>query len=115
MSAWPVSGVTRSIYDTAGEGGCETLTPDDAAKFFARVPFISVWGDNSLGAKSVNGDKRRNGCVQAANLIKGAGGQATFLLLPEAGVMGNSHMMMMDKNNLQVADLIRRWLADAVR
>ena len=97
------------------EGGCETLTQEDAAAAFAKVPFISVWGDNSVGAKSVNGDKRRNGCVQAASLIKGAGGNATFLLLPEAGIMGNSHMMMMDRNNLQVASLIRKWLTDTVR
>ena len=28
------------------------------------------------------------------------GGRETFLLLPENGIAGNSHMMMMDKNNL---------------
>mgnify|MGYP006958848778 CR=1 FL=1 len=28
------------------------------------------------------------------------------MLLPEAGHKGNSHMLMMDKNNLQIADLI---------
>ena len=96
------------------EGGCETLTQDDASKYFARVPFVSVWGDNSVGAWGVNGDKRRNGCVQAVNAIKGAGGSANFLLLPEAGIAGNSHMMMMDKNNLQVAGLIRKWIAENV-
>jgi pimeloyl-ACP methyl ester carboxylesterase len=97
------------------EGGCETLTPRDAAGPFSKVPFVSVWGDNSVGAWGVNGDKRRNGCVQAVNYIQGAGGKATFLLLPEAGVKGNSHMMMMDKNNLEVAGLIRRWISENVR
>ena len=97
------------------EGGCETLTRDDVAKSFAKVPFVSVWGDNSVGAASVNGDKRRNACLQAVNLIKEGGGRATFLLLPEAGIPGNSHMLMMDKNNLQVADIIRKWIAEHVR
>ena len=97
------------------EGGCDTLKPDEAAKYFAKVPFVSVWGDNSVGAWGVNGDTRRNGCIHAANLIKGGGGQATFLLLPEMGIMGNSHMMMMDRNNLQVAGLIRQWITDNVR
>jgi hypothetical protein len=97
------------------EGGCDTLTPDDAAKFFSRVPFVSVWGDNSVGAWGVNGDKRRNDCIRAANLIKGAGGNSTFLLLPENGIAGNSHMMMMDRNNLQIAGLIRKWITDNVR
>jgi hypothetical protein len=32
--------------------------------------------------------------------------------LPEAGIKGNSHMLMMDKNNGRVADLIQKWLAD---
>ena len=32
-------------------------------------------------------------------------------LLPKAGLIGNSHMLMMDKNNLQVAALIQEWLA----
>jgi hypothetical protein len=32
--------------------------------------------------------------------------------LPEAGIKGNSHMIMMDKNNNQVADLIQKWLLD---
>ena len=97
------------------EGGCETLSVDDASKFFAKVPFVSVWGDNSVGAWGVNGDKRREGCVQAVNRVKTAGGNGTFLLLPEAGIAGNSHMMMMDRNNLQVAEVIRKWIAENVR
>ena len=32
--------------------------------------------------------------------------------LPEVGIKGNSHMLMMDKNNAQVADLIQKWLTD---
>ena len=32
------------------------------------------------------------------------------LLLPDAGVKCNSHMMMMDQNSDQVAALIQQWL-----
>ncbi len=32
--------------------------------------------------------------------------------LPEVGIKGNSRMMMMDKNNGQIADLINKWLTD---
>ena len=46
--------------------------------------------------------------------MKSAGGSAKFLLLPEAGQKGNSHMLMMDKNNLQIADLIIGWLGENV-
>jgi hypothetical protein len=31
---------------------------------------------------------------------------------PEAGHKGNSHMLMMDKDNLQIADLIIGWLGE---
>jgi pimeloyl-ACP methyl ester carboxylesterase len=93
------------------EGGCEGLTASDAASYFRNVPFVSVWGDYSVGAKNtVNGDKRRETCVQAANAIKSAGGRASILLLPDIGIRGNSHMMMMDRNNAQIAEILRKWI-----
>jgi len=95
------------------EGGCDGFTDKDAASAFAGVPVLSLWGDNSVGAKqTVNGDARRNGCLAAVNAIKAAGGRATLTLLPEIGIKGNSHMMMMDKNNLQVGEVILKWLAE---
>ena len=33
-----------------------------------------------------------------------------LLDLPDAGIKGNSHMVMMDKNSGAVADLIQKWL-----
>ena len=84
-----------------------------AASYFAKVPVLSLWGDNSVGAKqTVNGDARRNGCRDAVNAIKAAGGRAALAVLPDLGIRGNSHMMMMDRNNLQVADVILKWLAE---
>jgi pimeloyl-ACP methyl ester carboxylesterase len=97
------------------EGGCDGFTAKDQAAF-ARTPMLAVWGDNSVGAKgTVNGDKRRGGCLQAVNTIVAGGGKGRLLLLPEAGVKGNSHMMMMDRNNLQVAQLIRDWMVENAR
>jgi pimeloyl-ACP methyl ester carboxylesterase len=96
------------------EGNCAPVSPDEVAKIFARVPLLSVWGDNSQGAPGPNGDERRNGCAATVNALKSVGGSAKFLLLPEAGHKGNSHMLMMDKNNLAVADLIIAWLGESV-
>ena len=96
------------------EGNCAPVSPDEVAKIFSRVPLLSVWGDNSQGAPGPNGDERRNGCVATVNALKSVGGSAKFLLLPEAGHKGNSHMLMMDKNNLAVADLIIAWLGESV-
>jgi pimeloyl-ACP methyl ester carboxylesterase len=98
------------------EGGCENLNAAEAKTYFAGVPFVSVWGDNSVGAQNtVNGDKRREACVQAAGLIRSAGGRGSVLMLPDAGMRGNSHMLMMDKNNLEIADVLQKWIAENTR
>ena len=76
------------------------------------MPLLAVFGDNSVGAAGPNGDERRNSCTTTTGAIRAAGGAAKFLLLPEAGLKGNTHMMMMDKNNLQIADLIVAWLIE---
>ena len=33
---------------------------------------------------------------------------------PDRGIRGNSHMIMQDKNNLQIADLILQWIDEHV-
>jgi hypothetical protein len=96
------------------EGNCVPVTPEEVTKVFSKVPLLSVWGDNSKGAPGPNGDQRRDGCSSTVAAVKAAGGSAKFLLLPEVGQKGNSHMLMMDKNNLQIADLIIAWLGESV-
>jgi hypothetical protein len=39
------------------------------------------------------------------------GGDVTLVHLPELGVCGNTHFPMSDLNNVQVADLLSRYLA----
>lgn len=46
--------------------------------------------------------------------IKAAGGQAQMLDPSGRGIGGNSHMIMQDKNNLQIADLILQWIDERV-
>ena len=86
------------------------MTAEEVAKVFAKVPLLAAWGDYSRGAPGPNGDARRNGCSATVDAIKGSGGAAIFLLLPDTGQPGNSHMLMIDKNNLAIADLIIGWL-----
>lgn len=33
---------------------------------------------------------------------------------PDRGIHGNSHMIMQDKNNLEIADLILQWVDERV-
>jgi hypothetical protein len=48
--------------------------------------------------------------VAFADGIKAAGGTADVVDLPNIGIKGNSHMLMMDRNNTEIAALIQTWL-----
>ena len=38
------------------------------------------------------------------------------MLVPaDRGIRGNSHMLMQDKNNLQIADFVLQWIDERVR
>ncbi len=73
------------------------------------IPVLVVYGDN-IALDSRWPQIRKNG-VDFVNKISEAGGKLEILDLPSAGLRGNSHMLMMDRNNLQVAALIQDWLA----
>ena len=72
------------------------------------IPTLYVYGDY-IETDARWPSIRKNG-VGFAEQIRQAGGQVEILDLPNAGVRGNSHMLMMDKNNLEVAALIQQWL-----
>jgi hypothetical protein len=42
--------------------------------------------------------------------VRAAGGTVDVVDLPERGIRGNSHMVMMDRNGGEVAALIQDWL-----
>jgi hypothetical protein len=43
------------------------------------------------------------------------GGAAEMLHPPELGIPGNSHMILQDRNNLQIAALILQWIGRTTR
>ena len=45
-----------------------------------------------------------------ADAIRAAGGHVDLVMLPDIGIKGNSHMLMQEKNNAQIADVIQKWL-----
>ena len=72
------------------------------------TPVMIVYGDNAKDHPRWS--KIRQGGVDYAGVLKAAGGSIDVVDLPDAGIKGNSHMVMMDKNSGQVADLIQKWL-----
>jgi pimeloyl-ACP methyl ester carboxylesterase len=49
--------------------------------------------------------------TEYANAVKAAGGSVDLVNLPDIGIKGNSHMLMQEKNNAEIADVIQKWLA----
>lgn len=54
-------------------------------------------------------------CLMEQSQLNSVGGDFTFISLPALGIHGNSHMMMFDNNNLQVADVIIKWIHQHVK
>ncbi len=46
--------------------------------------------------------------------LEQAGVHPTWIKLSEIGIHGNGHMMMLEKNNLEIAAVLSRWLAKAL-
>ncbi|HEX9431286.1 MAG TPA: esterase [Burkholderiales bacterium] len=72
------------------------------------IPTLFVYGDG-IEQDARWPTIRRNG-VAFGDAIRNAGGKVDVVDLPKAGIRGNSHMLMMDRNNLEVAALIQHWL-----
>jgi pimeloyl-ACP methyl ester carboxylesterase len=99
-------------------GSCPATYTADEIKALATVPILIVFGDhrdNPTGIPALpNWQARFELCQALITRLKAAGGQAQMLSPAETGVRGNSHMIMQDKNNLQTADLILKWIDQRV-
>lgn len=96
---------------------CSNEYDDRQIAVLAKIPLLAIWGDhvdNPTGVAGFEWTSQFEGCKALVARLRAAGGTATFVSLPERGLRGNSHMLMMDRNSLQIADLILDWLATAV-
>jgi len=107
-----------ATIDTQGIEGIVALEPGECPdahrdmRVFAKIPILVLFGDNIKGSpRWAPRLKQCRAFVHAANI---AGINAELILLPEVGIHGNSHMMMQDKNNLQVADWMLDWIGKHV-
>ncbi|WP_217705829.1 alpha/beta fold hydrolase [Peristeroidobacter soli] len=95
-------------------GACPANYTDDQIKALSTVPLLVVFGDhrtNPTGMPSLpTWQQRFEGCQALIGRLKAAGGQAQMLDPAERGIRGNTHMIMQDKNSLQIADFILQWL-----
>jgi pimeloyl-ACP methyl ester carboxylesterase len=96
--------------------GSQAIVPTDGqVAGYKGIPLLELFGDY-LDVPAVTGGPRyaaRKAVVDRINKIEG--GRAAIVSLPDVGMRGNSHMVMQDRNNLQVADYLLEWLGKNVR
>src|SRR5262249_30008732 len=91
---------------------CPTnLTPTQIT-LLSTIPTLVMFGDHlgDVQGGPANWANSFDTCEKFVKQVKDAGGDAAMMHLPEMGIKGNSHMLMQDKNNLQLADLILGWI-----
>jgi pimeloyl-ACP methyl ester carboxylesterase len=81
------------------EGGSCPAVAD--AALYKKIPFLYVTGDFTSPPAN---------CQPFFDALNALGGSGTSLHLPAIGIMGNDHMMMMDRNSDQIAQLLVAWI-----
>lgn len=82
-----------------------------------KIPIVVYYGDN-IAKEPTDGwnkDHWRSGLEMArlwAETINKHGGDATVVHLPEVGINGNTHFPFSDLNNIEVANLLAKWLKE---
>lgn len=100
----------------AGTLRAQEIATTDFAKL-TRIPIIIYYGDNIPTRPTVDRGKD-NWRVRLAMAklwvatINRHGGDARLVHLPEIGIRGNTHFLMSDLNNLEIADQVSKFLAE---
>jgi hypothetical protein len=82
-----------------------------------RIPILVICGDNipdrPMDLPAQDSWRAR---LEMARLwrdtVNKHGGDVTLLHLPEIGIKGNTHFAFSDLNNVQIADLVSKFLAE---
>ena len=93
------------------EGGCSFAQSGLTAADFDSIPYLALKGDYTATSQP---------CQESVDAINArrAQGQGTayaeYMKLDERGMLGVTHMMMLDSNNLEIADLMLEWVGEHV-
>ena len=99
------------------ETPCTTTLKAEELSKLAKIPILIMFGDHLSDIPGPLGSlwpTAFDACNKFVQQVNDAGGDAQMMYLPKMGIKGNSHMLMQDKNNLQLADLILGWIDDRV-
>lgn len=90
---------------------------DDEIAVLTQIPIFILFGDYLSSPTKLpepSWEDRYNDCKVFKKRVDAVQGDVRLMETTETGVRGNSHMMMMDRNNLLIADLILAWIDEKV-
>jgi hypothetical protein len=94
------------------EGGCSLPNSGLTAADFDAIPYLAIKGDytaiNQQCQETVD-------AINARRTRKQGTARAEYMKLDEMGMLGVTHMMMLDSKNLEIADLMLNWAQKHVR
>jgi hypothetical protein len=93
------------------EGSCSLPNSGLQAADFDNIPYLAVKGDYT--ATSMVCQDTVN-AINARRTAKQGTAKAEYLKLDDMGILGVTHMMMLDKKNLEIADVLYNWLGKNV-
>jgi hypothetical protein len=89
------------------EGSCSLSNSGLTAADFDNIPYMALKGDytatSNVCQETVN-------AINARRTAKQGTAKADYLKLDEMGLLGVTHMMMLDKKNLEIADIMLGWV-----
>jgi hypothetical protein len=87
--------------------GCRERYREEDTAALAKVPLLTLFGDYLEGTMWLEFAEEWR---ELSERLGAAGGDARHVALAGSGIRGNSHMLMMDRNSGEIADLILEWV-----
>lgn len=107
--------IPSKIKFLAEAGNAPQLVSEKEFQVLTRMPILIIMGDNISDKESNNFGvelwrvvKKR--ATQFVDTVNRHGGHAELVILPDVGIHGNTHFAFADKNNIQVANLVKNYL-----
>jgi len=93
------------------EGSCSLPNSGLTAADFDNIPYMALKGDytntSTVCQETVD-------AINARRAAKQGTAKAEYLKLDDMGLLGVTHMMMLDKRNLEIADIMLNWVTKNV-
>jgi hypothetical protein len=110
-------GIAAIVSIEPGRGRVRPSLSDDQLAVFTQIPILFIFGDyletpveGGVFEGSAFWQRALYESREFAQQVNEKGGNVEVLHLPERGIRGNSHMLMQDLNNLEIADMIMDWI-----